>query len=369
MRNVRAGFTIVELLVTLAVIGILAAILLPAVQSAREASRRTQCRNNLRQLGLALHNYHDAHLAIPPAVIWGGGPGEPLGMGQLPVGTIDRVAIGLSPDTQPSRVYANWVMMLLPFLDQLTIHEAFDLLRPVSDPWNSAARSSKLAVMLCPTDPYNSQPYERALLSGVAGNTCARGNYGINFGPDAPCFLADPACSEGFHTGDDDLENTNMHVWGSGIAGVNYSFRFRRFVGGMSNMVAVDEIRAGIDPVDPRGVWALGMAGASVTVRHGIHSVGGYGAINSLSPLSDDIVACSDLVSRYSAERLLDLGMPCQSNAIPANHQATSRSLHPGGVNVMMLDASVHFVSENINPGIWHRMHSADSTDPFELPF
>ena len=72
----KRGFTMIELVVVIGVIGLLAALLLPAVRAAREASRATQCLNNLRQLGVALHNYHDAHSCLPPAVVWNGGPGE-----------------------------------------------------------------------------------------------------------------------------------------------------------------------------------------------------------------------------------------------------------------------------------------------------
>lgn len=368
MSNRRA-FTLIELLVVIAVIGVLIALILPAVQASREAARRVQCLNHLKQLGMALHNYHDAHRVLPPAVIWGGGPGEPLGLGVLPVGPIDRVAIGVSPDTEPDRIHANWAVLLLPHMEQAELFNAFELSLPIDDEANRTARTQNLSVMKCPTDNYNDEPFERALAVGVAGHTYARGNYALNFGPDAPCYRFEPGCDVGFFTDTDDLLNTNMRVWGSGVSGLNISFRFRDFSRGLSRMVAIDEIRAGIDPLDSRGVWALGLAGSSLTVRHGKYNLGNDGPINSLSPEADDLTTCGELEAKYTAQGLKDLGLPCQSNTIPANHQATARSLHTGGVQVLMLDGSAHFANENISPDIWHNMHSKDAADAFELPF
>jgi prepilin-type N-terminal cleavage/methylation domain-containing protein len=113
----KSGFTIIELIIVIGIIGLLAALLLPAVQAARESARATQCFNNLRQIGVALHNYHESHSCLPPAVTWNGGPGEPLGGGVCSVGPIDRVAIGYSPAKGPDRVLANWAVMLLAQLD------------------------------------------------------------------------------------------------------------------------------------------------------------------------------------------------------------------------------------------------------------
>jgi hypothetical protein len=360
----------IEMIVSIAIVGVLAALILPAVQSARESARSMQCFNNLRQFGVALHAYHETHRLFPPAVVWNGGPGEPLGAGQLPVGPIDRVAIGYSPANGPDRVLANWAILLLPVLEQDNLYKKFDSSKPVDDPVNAAARGTSLSVMLCPSDPYNNKPYERALLAGVAsGHTYARGNYAMNFGPNAPCFMGQSGCTDGFYVDSLDFVNTNMHVWGSGLSGLNISFKMRDFPGGTSRFVALDEVRAGIDPIDPRGVWALGMAGASVTVRQGIYNPDGGTLPNSQSASADDIVGCGALQAKYGAARMADLGMPCETNVLEANHQATSRSMHPGGVHVLTLDGSVHFVNENINPQIWHNMHSKDATASFELQF
>jgi len=262
-RRLR-GFTLTELLVAIAIIGILVAILLPAVQVARETARRVQCSNNLKQIGLALHNYQSAHRVLPPASIWVG-RGEPYGAGLLPIGTFDRVAVGLSPASEPDRLHANWMMLLLPYLEQSAVHDAFNLDVAVDDPVNGSARTTLLSVVMCPSDGNNDVFYERALLAGTQGHTYARGNYAMNMGPNAPCFTFDPTCPDGFHSDTNDLINTNSKVWGSGIGGFNVSFGFKDFTRGLSNMIAVDEIRAGIEPLDPRGTWALGMTGASIT--------------------------------------------------------------------------------------------------------
>jgi type II secretory pathway pseudopilin PulG len=360
----------IELIVVISIIGLLAALLLPAVQAAREAARRSQCLNNLHQIGIALHNYHDTHSCFPPAVIWNGGPGEPLGGDILPVGSIDRIALGYAPANGPDRILANWVILLLPQLEQGNVYKAFNHDLPIDDPSNAAVRETQLSLMLCPSDPYNNRPYKRALLAGTAvGHDYARGNYAMNFGPDQPCFMGQFNCTNGFNVDNLDLSNVNMHVWGSGLSGLNMSFRMRDFVGGTSRFAALDEIRAGIDPLDSRGVWALGLAGSSVTVRHGIYTFPTTGPPNNTNAAGDIIDGCSALLAKYGLPKLTLMGMPCSADSLGGNTQATSRSTHPMGVHVLLLDGSAQYVSDNINPEIWQFLHSKDNGQPFELPF
>ncbi len=347
----KRGFTLIELLVAISVIGILMALLLPAVQSSREAARRMQCQNNLKQLGLALHNYHDAHSVLPPANIWGGA-GEPLGGGLLPIGTFDRVAMGISPGMEPDRLYANWAIFLLPHLDQATLYDSFDLNLPIDDVTNLTARQTILSVMRCATDSYNDLFYERALLDGTRGHAYARGNYAMNVGPNSACFTFEPTCPNGFHTGTNDLINTNATLWGSGVGGFNVSARFRDFPNGLSNMIALDEIRAGIDPIDPRGVWSLGFPAASITAVHAAGPNVGIGY--------DGINACTILTLTYSETALERLGMPCSSSPIAANYAATARSQHPGIVNALRLDGSVESISDQMDAELWTSLHSRD---------
>ena len=154
------GFTLVELLVVIAIIGILIALLLPAVQAAREAARGLQCRNHLKQLGLGLLIYHEAHGRFPPSGCWRGLPAWEA--------------------STPIR--ENWVILLLPFIEQQGLHDAFDLTLPTTDNRNMTARGQRLEVMLCPSDSFNTTPFNGSEgdTTKAFGDGWARGNYGAN---------------------------------------------------------------------------------------------------------------------------------------------------------------------------------------------
>jgi prepilin-type N-terminal cleavage/methylation domain-containing protein len=124
----RSGFTLIELLVVIAIIGVLVALLLPAVQQAREAARRVQCRNNLKQIGIALHNYHDTHSTFPFGYLKKDDPveGNSAGFG--------------------------WLAMLLPQLELNTVYNQFNWNVPLFDPINQAPRMLQPKVFLCPSD-------------------------------------------------------------------------------------------------------------------------------------------------------------------------------------------------------------------------
>ena len=137
-RRARTGFTLIELLVVIAIIAVLIALLLPAVQQAREAARRSQCLNNLKQMGLAMHNYHDTHRTFPPGWI-GVDPasGRPLVQGHSGFG---------------------WGTMILPYLEQNNLYDRFHFNQSIIDaaigsPTNHSLISSVLPAFLCPSDP------------------------------------------------------------------------------------------------------------------------------------------------------------------------------------------------------------------------
>ncbi len=355
-----SGITIVEVLVAIGILAILAGLLLPAVQYARESSRRSHCLHNVRQLGIALHLYHDSFGGLPPSVIWSP-PGEPLGNGQLPIGVLDAITMG-EPYTE-DRVFANWVIMLLPYLEERGLADAFDLTLPSGHPKNESARSTELPVMKCPSDMFNGPEnhFQRSFSSTDAGY--ARGNYGLNLGTNQNCLTGFPGCVDGFSFEGSDLASNNRRVWGSGIGGANNSTRFRQFPNGLSKTVAVEEIRSGIDTLDRRGVWALGFVGSSVTASHGRR--GHEGPNKGL----DFLQGCPSLQSKLGA--LLDLeNMGCSyRRPIDISEKATARSQHSSGVNLLMADGSAHFVADSVDAEVWHLMHRRDGAEPFEMPF
>ena len=169
-RYVAHGFTLVELLVVIAIIGILVALLLPAVQAAREAARRMQCSNNLKQLALGLHNYHDTNKIFPPGLQF-----HP-GAINLTTGQGIRTSAGYGP---------NWVILTLPYAEQQALHDRFDLTVEISHANNRDPRGIDLDVMVCPTD-LRRKHFEGGLTSSGSaipeGDNWARGNYAVNAG-------------------------------------------------------------------------------------------------------------------------------------------------------------------------------------------
>jgi prepilin-type N-terminal cleavage/methylation domain-containing protein/prepilin-type processing-associated H-X9-DG protein len=154
--NRRRAFTLIELLVVIAIIGILVALLLPAVQSAREASRRSQCANNLKQIGLAFHNYHDTYKRFPNSAF------------------------------DPAYATNSCFVSILPFLEQKNISDLYDFTRPNTDPVNMAAVSKRIDIYICP-----SAAFQRIVPDPTCdGSSRAAGTYAVCTGSTNPWATA-----------------------------------------------------------------------------------------------------------------------------------------------------------------------------------
>ena len=294
MRQTRRGFTLIELLVVIAIIAVLIALLLPAVQQAREAARRTQCKNNLKQLGLALHNYHDTFLVFPP------GQFQRLGMDPQPP------AEGLSTNR------SCWMQQILPYIDQGPLFNKFAPYMAGASPATYATQwpgaNTILPALMCPSDP--SGP-KNSTANGIA-NQGFHGNYSVSAG------------------------STTFGVDGGGLKLNGMFFCFSRTsirdaTDGTSNTLLVGEILLTKD-IDPSGHDLRG--------RY-YNEYAGDTFFSSFFPPNTTVGdklwgnLCIDGRKR-----------PC---ATSGDYVIYSRSEHTGGVQIVLVDGSVRFFSENID--------------------
>lgn len=343
----RRGISALDVLIALVAVRLLLALAWPLILSARESARQTTCRNHLRQLTTALAAYHDAHGVLPPAAVWSTSELRSLALHQSQRGDLF--------------IQANWAQMLLPFAGEEELARQFDPDLPVAAPEHERPRTTRMPLMTCPSDEYN-RPDNPHVFEPTPRNsvTFARGNYALNGGthgfdpePGSTAFVV----GEGAHLvmGGATRE---FCLWGNGIAGFNVSFSLDDFTNGTASLIALEEIRAGIHRLDPRGVWSLGQVGGSITWAHGVNG-DAYGPNNAWSR-SDDIQGCGRLHEVVGTQALEAAGMPCVHYS-DLNYQATARSQHAGGVHVAFLDGSVRFLSDEIDPGLWHVLHSRET--------
>ncbi len=311
------GFTLVELLVVITIIGILIALLLPAVQAAREAARRAQCLNNLKQWGLAMANYESATGSYPYGIIYGAnGPGTVVG---------DGTKVGAA------NFRMTFVIPLWPHLEGANLHAGFNYDYGFYDPINRPVLNIPISMYYCPSDRpggiWQGDQYVRL-----------RGNYVVNWGYcDYFRSVAKP----------DGVDPMRAGPFGPptmfGGAVVGRRCKAADVTDGLSNTMFMGEVVQAINDADFdfRGDFFNDDVGAAqfmtlFTPNSGIDSMGHYNIVSSGDP------------------------GPVRDGDI----YVSARSRHPGGVNVSMGDASVHFVSNQISLDVWRALSSMAADDP-----
>lgn len=346
--GLRTGISMLEVLVVLGIGALLIALAIPATLAWRETARLNQCRENLHVLSFALASYHDVHRTLPPAAIWS---------------VNATVSLALYDSRQIDRItHQNWTQLLLPHLGEEKLADQFDPLVSIGADQNADARLTSFSTMNCPADHWNrvDNPYEFQLSDAEPVRRFARGNYGINGGSQNSQMSApNTSSARGEVTSLEISEQPRrFRMWGNGIAGINQAFSLDEFENGLGTLIALEELRAGIHATDPRGVWALGQIGGSITWAHGVQ--GDASQPNSPFYRSDDLFGCGAVHAAVGSVKLEELNMPC-CHYVDRNAQAAARSMHPGGVNVAFLDGAVRFLSDQIDPGLWHVLHSRET--------
>jgi prepilin-type N-terminal cleavage/methylation domain-containing protein/prepilin-type processing-associated H-X9-DG protein len=316
LRPAQAGFTLVELLVVIAIIGILIALLLPAVQAAREAARRMQCTNNLKQIMLGMHNYHAAHQYFPP--------------GSLAYDPNNRASWGRA-------AVHHWTMFLWPYVELNNLAQAYNwnvgFRGPDCDNVNGKIFRTVIPLYQCPSD--NPGVYGNESPLPTDGYT--RSNYVACHSPDG--FIME----KGITNFDKSCNEANNPARKRALFNWNVFRGIRDVRDGTSNTVAVSELIAGRSgSADLRGLWVSDL---------GI----GYSHLRTPnSPVPDQLLG-----GRYcdcSKRKAPCVGnSPCWSGVIYA-----ARSYHAGGVNAALADGSVRFFSDSIDGALWIGLASID---------
>lgn len=314
-KSRRSAFTLIELLVVIAIIAVLIALLLPAVQQAREAARRAQCKNNLKQIGLALHNYHEAFSVFPPAMCL----------------------------TLSGAPYGQWgpQARLLPYLDQANLQKLIDF----STPYNTQliAVKTRVPTYMCPSEINDKASFEDGIDQYPVNYAASFGNW----------LVFDPMSGSA----------------GNGAFGPNSRFSMSNFIDGSSNTLAFSEVKAfqaivkeggtptATPPAQPSvvGGWSGGNFepdnGHTEWVEGRVHQDGFTSTFvpNSKVPYVDSGITYD--IDYTSVEE-------GDSTTAPTYAAITSRSYHVGIVNSLMMDGSVRSFSSNINLGTWRALGS-----------
>ena len=338
------GFTLIEVLVVVSVIGVLVAMLLPAVRSARESARRATCANNLRQIGLAVHSYHGGFGCLPP--------------GQFRTGDARQLTPGIPCSGPHDR---SFLVAILPQIEQAALYDSFNFSLWVLGPENTTGHAVSIGPYTCPSDPEAARLRVRAdddfawsPSQDWSAKACASyGGFGTSwFGSALPYWESDCAI------------DPRAAARSDGCFGDVHPVTFASITDGLSQtLMAVDKATttlrplSGVDIADPRvidhaGWWVQGGVGQTLV----------WGAY---PPNTFKQMPSPEKMSNLSARTF------------------SAASLHPGGLNGLMADASVRFIKETIDttplestqaaieldapPGLWQKLISRNGGEAIDI--
>jgi len=322
MRSKPRGFTLIELLVVIAIIAVLIGLLLPAVQAAREAARRVQCVNNLKQLGLAMHNYHDVVGSFPIGALGVRSPTHYPAAGD-PTGAINR---------------RTWAFMILPYIEQSAIYGAVNFSLPFNPPTgaaNNTVSSSLIAVFLCPSDPTTNQ---------IDQDNRREGNYMVNWGNSN--WAQNMVTAFNPFMGPL-VPGESVPFLGAPFS-MDKSFGVRNITDGTSNTLLMAEVIIGAT----QGTKGYEHRGDLYNDDYNCFMFNGYTPPNSKFP---------DWVANGYCRYPYQTNPPCTGTTGGAqNSFNAARSYHSGGVNAVLADGSVKFFKSSINYVTWRALASSN---------
>ncbi len=349
----RTAFTFVELLVVIAIVALLIAILLPAVQYARETARRNNCKQNMHQILVALANYESQNKCYPPGGI-GRADWAKSSECQTPYCTLNK--------GRDSNLGASWLVMILAFTERNNVYNACNFKLPIRAPQNTTTTTQKLEMFICPSDlsgakslivPSDPTP------TAYDGH-CRKGNFAGNSGAAGLDF---------------DLHFIKKKPILRGVFGQSTSVTAKDFRDGTARTIAVSEVIALKDPEDCRGAWALPVMGASLFSSRSDDPNTDHHLTPNKAPTDgtgDRIPFCSntnpDAPCTQIASEAAALQLPVSLRETPRQslQGAAPRSYHPGGVHCGFADGSVKFIPNTIAANVWHALLTIRNEEPID---